>query len=334
MINTMKKLPLILSFMFLLVAPHALYASQIQTVRVFYRPDGSVSITHFVKEACIQTESELQCMNRITATLGELSTLPYDDMLPSQLPQSRENRDEWRGSKGAGIWVDEDLVTKQEQIDILQTELDAELEKESPDAGLVLKLQQGIDELINLNTKILTDAQVEQYTDIYDNQGVFTAVVASVGNFFGTMVQQLQNSVLALASLVTNTLQVGTSEAPAGITVYDQNTGEPYCLVVVNGVMQNVAGECGAPVENAPDNGTTTPDTTDTTQDDTNSETEDTTSTTTPEGTDENPEPLPENEGTGPVEEPVEPPVVPVEPVQEEAAPAPQSNENTQEPAV
>lgn len=45
---------------------------------------------------------------------------------------------------------------------------------------------------------------------------------------------------------VEESLDVGTAAKPTGITIYDSATGEPYCIKVVNGAMQSVAGRCSA----------------------------------------------------------------------------------------
>ena len=44
--------------------------------------------------------------------------------------------------------------------------------------------------------------------------------------------------------ITTNTLTVGSAERPAGITLFDKVTGEPYCFEVVNGEGATTPGEC------------------------------------------------------------------------------------------
>ena len=43
----------------------------------------------------------------------------------------------------------------------------------------------------------------------------------------------------------SESLKVGTPEKPIGITIYDEDTGTPYCVKVKNAAMVSVAGECG-----------------------------------------------------------------------------------------
>lgn len=44
----------------------------------------------------------------------------------------------------------------------------------------------------------------------------------------------------------TKTLEVGTSEEPSGITIYDRATKEPVCVFSENTVLKSEAGKCGA----------------------------------------------------------------------------------------
>jgi len=52
------------------------------------------------------------------------------------------------------------------------------------------------------------------------------------------------NGIAYVKNLFAERLTVGTPEKPAGITLYDEATGSPYCVKVVNGAMVSVAGEC------------------------------------------------------------------------------------------
>jgi|GEM_PF-1681420 len=44
--------------------------------------------------------------------------------------------------------------------------------------------------------------------------------------------------------LATQKLKVGSSQKPAGITIFDETTGDPFCLKVKNGTMVSDPGEC------------------------------------------------------------------------------------------
>jgi hypothetical protein len=62
--------------------------------------------------------------------------------------------------------------------------------------------------------------------------------------FFSDVVQNVQDGVAYIKGLVVDTLKVGSPTNPTGITLYDQVTGDPYCLSIANGVTKTTQGEC------------------------------------------------------------------------------------------
>lgn len=84
--------------------------------------------------------------------------------------------------------------------------------------------------------------------------GGATVVVADVGGFLSDTAEKFMNGITHVAHLI-----VGSPDNRIGITIYDEATGEPYCIKVVNGQMQNIAGVCETvqptppPVETPPD---------------------------------------------------------------------------------
>jgi hypothetical protein len=52
------------------------------------------------------------------------------------------------------------------------------------------------------------------------------------------------NGVLKVAGIVTEGLTIGSEEKPAGLTIFDTVTGEPYCLVVESGQPTSIPGAC------------------------------------------------------------------------------------------
>src|SRR3989338_5603944 len=57
---------------------------------------------------------------------------------------------------------------------------------------------------------------------------------------------------LIAKKITTEELEVvGSAEKPSGITLYDEDTGEPYCLKIKSGAMVSIAGVCGAPPQSA-----------------------------------------------------------------------------------
>jgi hypothetical protein len=59
------------------------------------------------------------------------------------------------------------------------------------------------------------------------------------------------DGVVRIAQLFAENLTVGSPQSPAGITLYDEATGEPYCVRVRNGELVPTAGECGTVEEEA-----------------------------------------------------------------------------------
>jgi hypothetical protein len=61
---------------------------------------------------------------------------------------------------------------------------------------------------------------------------------------------------LAVDTLRTKKLAVGNASAPSGITIYDEDTGAPYCFKIKSGATLSIPGECGSvqtPIYNQPE---------------------------------------------------------------------------------
>ncbi len=63
--------------------------------------------------------------------------------------------------------------------------------------------------------------------------------------FFSEVVQSVEDGVAQLTALVTGKLTVGSPEKRTGITLYDEETGEPYCFSIAGGTQKITDGECG-----------------------------------------------------------------------------------------
>jgi hypothetical protein len=58
-----------------------------------------------------------------------------------------------------------------------------------------------------------------------------------------------EEGVLVVDSLeVRGNVRIGSPERRAGITLYDENTGEPYCIKIIAGVVTSTGGQCGEPI--------------------------------------------------------------------------------------
>ncbi len=57
-------------------------------------------------------------------------------------------------------------------------------------------------------------------------------------------INALTQGTARFAHLVADRLTIGSSEKPTGITIFDKETRDPYCLEIVNGVVKSNKGEC------------------------------------------------------------------------------------------
>jgi len=75
----------------------------------------------------------------------------------------------------------------------------------------------------------------------------------SLGLFIENGIAKVQK--LIVGFIETESLKVGSPKKPTGITVYDEDTGEPYCLKVKSGQMVSIPGECGSLLSTADGSG-------------------------------------------------------------------------------
>ncbi|MHB1316661.1 MAG: tail fiber domain-containing protein, partial [Minisyncoccota bacterium] len=61
---------------------------------------------------------------------------------------------------------------------------------------------------------------------------------------FENMGARFVNGIAYFKNVFVESLTIGTQEKPSGITLYDEVTGEPYCLKMRNGAMVSLAGDC------------------------------------------------------------------------------------------
>ncbi|OHA30752.1 MAG: hypothetical protein A3B11_02050 [Candidatus Taylorbacteria bacterium RIFCSPLOWO2_01_FULL_44_26] len=69
-------------------------------------------------------------------------------------------------------------------------------------------------------------------------------IISTVQSWLESVGVGIKHGLVSLQGLFTQSLTVGTKEKPSGITIYDEATGAPYCLKILNGSTQTTAGEC------------------------------------------------------------------------------------------
>ena len=90
--------------------------------------------------------------------------------------------------------------------------------------------------------------------------GAVSTTIDAVIDYLAGLGANITEGIAYFTNLVANTLTVGSQEKPSGITLYDENTGAPYCLKIVNGSVQNISGVCTGGVDGVVTTvGTTTP---------------------------------------------------------------------------
>lgn len=63
--------------------------------RVFFRPDGGVSVMHLVEKVRRSGETDAEFFSRCAAKVPDLSAVPFQDMDETELPP-RSERANWR----------------------------------------------------------------------------------------------------------------------------------------------------------------------------------------------------------------------------------------------
>ena len=81
------------------------------------------------------------------------------------------------------------------------------------------------------------------------SSSLLDAFAGQVKNALASLGMIVENGVGTLQKLVTSgvetqNLKVGQSSHPSGITIYDQETGQPYCIQMKGGQMVSEPGEC------------------------------------------------------------------------------------------
>ena len=66
------------------------------------------------------------------------------------------------------------------------------------------------------------------------------------------------NGLASLKAVVAEAFTVGSREKPSGITLYDEDRGEPYCLRIKSGAMVSTPGECTAGSQTSTSSGSLT----------------------------------------------------------------------------
>ncbi|MFA6161786.1 MAG: hypothetical protein WC766_06520, partial [Patescibacteria group bacterium] len=100
-------------------------------------------------------------------------------------------------------------------------------------------------------SKILTFVSLSWYQTLAD---AVTGDVPETKTFFEQIVDAIKDQIITFTEKITalKGMIIGSSEKPAGITIYDEETKEPFCIKVKNGTMINEPGVCDKLPEEEP----------------------------------------------------------------------------------
>ncbi len=116
-------------------------------VRIWYRPDGKVSVSYpdvrpeKKPDSMTIDEWALEQFRNVAIKSPRFQNFPFDDVDGSSIPVNDGDRDRWRGSKGQGVSIDNTVVLRRD----IEKQLDDELAKPNPSPIAALRLQRKLD---------------------------------------------------------------------------------------------------------------------------------------------------------------------------------------------
>ncbi|MFH1455274.1 MAG: tail fiber domain-containing protein, partial [bacterium] len=64
----------------------------------------------------------------------------------------------------------------------------------------------------------------------------------------GSFISKIEGGIAYLKNIVVERFTIGSEASPAGITMYDENTGATYCIKIANGILNNQSGPCNVSI--------------------------------------------------------------------------------------
>lgn len=92
----MKRLLVLFSFLFSAVASGHSDEVFLKTRRVFFFPDTGVAVMHGLEKMKRPGETDAQFYSRVSAKVPDLEGVPFRDVVASDLPATRRDRNQWR----------------------------------------------------------------------------------------------------------------------------------------------------------------------------------------------------------------------------------------------
>ena len=141
-------------------------------------------------------------------------------------------------------------------------------------ASATVRMDSFDSKLLTLDSRLSTLEM--NFSDFVASSSALTLTASTTENLARTVLAEMGASIvdgithfkqLAVESLSVFALTIGQPDKPTGITLYDQITGAPFCMKIVNGQPVTTAGDCSNLTASGgtPQNAVATPTTTDTT---------------------------------------------------------------------
>ncbi|MEK9179279.1 MAG: tail fiber domain-containing protein, partial [Patescibacteria group bacterium] len=107
---------------------------------------------------------------------------------------------------------------------------------------LIVKSVQELDlKFVSLEERVVS---LEENSFTGDEESIKKIFGEYAGAFFNTVIKKVEDGAVFMKGLVVDTLKIGSPTRRVGVTLYDEITGEPFCISVANGVSKTTAGEC------------------------------------------------------------------------------------------
>ena len=195
---------------------------------VFFATEGgAVGIGTTTARQALTVEGTIQASNLFGGQTslradaqGNIIRNPSDENLKEEIETVENALEKVLGLRGVTYyWKDQDRFGEQQELGFIAQEVEEVLPQVVSDGG--------------------------EYKSVsYEN--ITAVVVGAVQDLYDLLGAKIVDGVAYIADLVVRGLTVGTSEKPNGITLYDDVTGEPYCLRISEGQTVAVPGECVA----------------------------------------------------------------------------------------
>jgi hypothetical protein len=98
--------------------------------------------------------------------------------------------------------------------------------------------------MVFVNTQWYINSDHLLQTEPEEDQGIFASFVEKVKQALSSLGLLIENGIAKIQKMIVGDLEIGSPEQPGGITIYDEITGQPYCIKMSGGALVSLPGEC------------------------------------------------------------------------------------------